>query len=226
MGKIMLSFDYYFITSSSDNPVTDRPILETVEQALKGGSRVIQYREKALSYDKMLPIARDIRALTRRYNAVFIVNDHPRLALESEADGVHIGQEDSSFSQARQILGSDSIIGVSATTLQEAMNASMKGAGYIGMGPIFSSTTKTDAKKPCGLETLTQARKHICPYTPIVAIGGINEGNYRRIVRSGADGICAISAVLTHEDIGSRVKMFIEGVRLEKQMKPHRRHSG
>ena len=207
---------YYFITSSSDNPVTARPVLETVLEALRGGARIIQYREKRLPYREMLPIALGIRALTRKYNAMFIVNDHLDLAIAADADGVHVGQSDISYWMARAMLGPNKIIGVSASDLRQADYAIRSGADYISLSPILPTSTKIDGnRKPCGLETLEIMRSRMdfgdIPRVPIVAIGGIDRQNYKEVIRVGADWVCSIHDVLGHNNIAAKTQSLIAG---------------
>ena len=207
---------YYFLTSSSDNPVTSAPVIETVLAALKGGAKVIQYREKRLSPREMFPIALQIRMLTWKYGALFIMNDNIELARQVQADGVHIGQSDTSYSITRQQMPYG-IIGVSASTIEQARQAVIGGADYVSASPLFPTTTKIEGNVvPCGLETLEVMRRMMdayeLPRVPIVAIGGIDRRNYKDVVRVGADAICAIHPVLNHRNVVSRVASMTEGV--------------
>lgn len=209
----MLASGYYFITSSKDNPATDRPVLETVFEALKGGAGIVQYREKVLPYNDRLLIAKGIKSLKSLYNFTFIINDDPVLARAVDADGVHIGQKDLkkfSYHQARALLGHDKIIGLSTSTMEQAEKAVSDGADYVSIGPIYKTSTKLDGDDPCGLDLVEKVRKRMeaepgspakLKRIPIVAIGGINLSNYMDVIRAGADTVCMIQPVLQHDNI-------------------------
>lgn len=184
--------------------VTDRSWLkpgqtlaQQVEQALLGGVTMVQLREKNLSREMVLAEARELLSLCRRFDVPFIINDDAQLALEVGADGVHIGQEDMAYEQARALLGPDKIIGVSAHNPREALAAQEAGADYLGCGAVFGSSTKD------GVQTLTpEGLKEICSTVklPVVAIGGINETNLSRLKGCGAYGAAVISAIFAKED--------------------------
>lgn len=208
---------YYFITSSTDNPVTDKGVVETVEEALRGGARIVQYREKLLSFREMFPIALQIRELTRQYGALFIVDDHVDLTLAVNADGVHLGQDDTPYYIARAKLGPDKIIGISASNIRQAEEAIMAGANYISLSPIFKTSTKIDGNRiPCGLETLEVMRQRVdhgaIPRVPIVVIGGVDRSNYQDVVRVGADWVCSIHPMVGQRNISAGVQSFIERI--------------
>jgi thiamine-phosphate pyrophosphorylase len=176
---------------------------EVVAAALKGGARVIQLREKRLSFREAYPVALRLRDMTKREGAVFIVNDSVELALAVDADGVHLGQEDMPQGVARRLLGKDRIIGISTHSLGEALAAQEGGADYIGFGPMYATSTK-DAGKAKGPEALRSLRASI--KIPIVAIGGINEGNAGELISAGADALAVISAVTMADDIEEAVR--------------------
>lgn len=207
---------YYFITSSSDNPVTDVDVVETVEMALKQGAKIIQYREKVLSYQEMLPVTLKIRWITRKHCAIFLVNDHIDLAIAVKADGVHLGKKDTSYHEARRMLGNGRIIGISCSTVEQAEKMALAGADYVSMGPVFKTSTKTDADPPCGVGAVERLRRMIekgtLPRIPIAAIGGIDKSNYKDIIKAGADWVCSIHPVLSRKNISSRIESFISGV--------------
>ena len=184
--------------------VTDRSWLkpgqtlaQQVEQALLGGVTMVQLREKSLPREMVLAEARELLSLCRRFDVPFIINDDAQLALEVGADGVHIGQEDMAYEQARALLGPDKIIGVSAHNPREALAAQEAGADYLGCGAVFGSSTKD------GVQTLTpEGLKKICSTVklPVVAIGGINETNLSQLKGCGAYGAAVISAIFAKED--------------------------
>jgi len=184
--------------------VTDRSWLngqtlyEQVEQALKGGVTLVQLREKGLGAEQFLQEARQIQQLCHRFGVPLIINDSIEVALAVDADGVHLGQDDANAAQARQLLGKDKIIGVSAHNVQEALQAVQDGADYLGSGAVFGSGTKTN------VSTLPmQTLREICSAVPIpgVAIGGITEQNLQQLSGSGIAGAAVVSAIFAQENI-------------------------
>lgn len=184
--------------------VTDRSWLEgkslatAVEEALKGGVTFLQLREKDLPKEEFLKLALEIKGVCKRYNVPFVINDDVDIALKSGADGVHVGQDDMAALKAREILGKDAIIGVSVHNLKEAEKALSDGADYLGVGAVFSTSTKKDAEN-VPFETL----REICQKTglPVVAIGGINSGNIEKLKGSGIKGVAVVSAIFASKDI-------------------------
>ena len=165
---------------------------------------MIQYRAKDTSTREMLREARVLRELCRR--TCFVVNDRVDVALAAQADGVHLGQDDLPLEAARRILGPGKIIGMTVHTLEEAQEAARAGADYLGVSPIFSTQTKSDAGRPAGLGLLQQIRQAIP--LPLVAIGGITLENAAEVIRAGADCVCAISAVVKRPDVRQAVEEF------------------
>lgn len=180
---------------------------EVVSAALAGGAKVIQLREKRLSFREAYPVAMRLREMTRRAGALFIINDSVELALAVDADGVHLGQEDMPLEVARRLMGNSRIIGVSTHSLKQALSAEEGGADYIGFGPMYATSTK-DAGEAKGPEALRSLRANI--KIPIVAIGGINEGNAREVISAGADALAVISAATMADDIRGAVKRLSE----------------
>lgn len=174
---------------------------DTVEAALKGGARMIQYRDKTDDHHKRLQQARVVRQLCDRYQALSIINDDLELALASQAHGLHIGRDDGALADIRQRLGKDKIIGVSCyNQLALAHVAQQQGADYIAFGSFFPSPTKPDAQT-ASLDLLIQARGEI--KIPICAIGGITLNNARQLLHAGADMLAVISDVFAQEDVFS-----------------------
>lgn len=184
--------------------VTDRAwtgkqtLYQQVEAALKGGVTCVQLREKALDQAEFLQEAKELCALCRRYGVPFIVNDNVDIAVACKADGIHVGQEDMATGEVRRRAGEDMILGVSVHTAEEARQAVRDGADYLGLGAVFPTSTKPDAK-PMTKETL----QAICDAVeiPVVAIGGINRDNLLNLAGSGVDGVALVSAVFSAEDI-------------------------
>lgn len=178
--------------------VGERTLYNDVERALKNGVTFLQIREKNLSGESFLRSALKLKKLATQYNVPYVVNDDVDIAIASGADGVHIGQEDMAVVGARTKLGPDKILGVSVRTVEEALYAEKLGADYLGVGAVFSTTTKLDAAD-VSYETLSA----ICEMVkiPVVAIGGINERNVERLDGSGINGVAVISAILAKENI-------------------------
>ena len=184
--------------------VTDRAWLngktleEQVEKAIQGGATLIQLREKQLHYDDFLEQAIKIKKITAQYHIPFIINDNVEIALAVDADGVHVGQKDMQANMVRKKLGENKIIGVSVQTLEQALSAEKNGADYLGVGAVFSTSTKQDASE-VSFETLQNICKAVS--IPVVAIGGINIKNIAKLKNSGIDGVAVVSAIFAQKDI-------------------------
>ena len=184
--------------------VTDRAwvgkqsLYEQVESALKGGATCVQLREKELDDAGFLEEAKAIQALCKRYHVPFIVNDNVDIAIACNADGVHVGQEDMQAWDVRNRVGDAMIIGVSAHSVEEAQEAVRNGADYLGVGAMFSTSTKADVSV-LPVDTL----KAICAAVeiPVVAIGGIHKENIMTLAGTGVDGVALVSAIFSAEDI-------------------------
>lgn len=174
-----------------------RTLLSTVESALRGGVNVIQYREKEVGTRWMVMEAGAMADLCRRYNALFVVNDRVDVALAVRAPAVHLGQEDLPPELAREILGPGVIIGVSASSVPEALEAESRGADYIGAGAVFATPTKVEAPA-LGLEGLAQICRAVS--LPVVGIGGLHAGNAAAVMASGARGVAVVSAIVAAGD--------------------------
>lgn len=189
--------------------VTDRAwvgamsLYEQVEAALKNGATCIQLREKDLDEETFLAEAKEMAKLCRQYHVPFIINDNVDIAIKCGADGIHVGQEDMAVSDVRSRVGDDMIIGVSAHTVKEALEAVRNGADYLGLGAVFSTSTKTDVNV-MPFETL----KDICQAVevPVVAIGGISKNNLMELSGSGVDGIAVVSAIFGASDPGASTR--------------------
>lgn len=171
---------------------SDENMIQVVREGLRGGVRVVQYRDKQRSLDAQVQLARQLAQLCDEAGALFLVNDNPRLAVEGCAGGVHLGQNDCSVQEARRILGPDKMIGVSTRTVDQAIRAEMAGADYLGIGSIFPTSTKDDIQL-VGPDTLRRVRRAV--KIPLVAIGGINAHNGTEALQAGADALAVISAV-------------------------------
>ncbi|MFA4647474.1 thiamine phosphate synthase [Pyrococcus kukulkanii] len=180
--------------------ITDRrlkPEVESVRQALEGGATAIQMRIKDASTREMYEIGRELRKLTNEYDALFFVDDRIDVALAVNADGVQLGPKDMPIEVAKEI-APNLLIGASVYSLEEALDAEAKGADYLGAGSVFPTKTKSDARV-IGLEGLRRIVESVS--IPVVAIGGINRENARKVLKTGVDGIAVISAVMEADDV-------------------------
>ena len=184
--------------------VTDRAwvgkqsLYEQVKSALKGGVTCVQLREKELDDEAFLKEAVEIHALCQRYGVPFFVNDNVDIAIRCHAEGIHVGQDDMAAAQVRQRVGEGVMIGVSAHTVQEALDAVAHGADYLGVGAVFATHTKTDVS-----EMPRQTLLDICNAVdvPVVAIGGIHKDNILQLRGTGVDGVALVSAIFSAKDI-------------------------
>ena len=178
--------------------LSGRSLRDVVEESLRGGVTMLQLREKTLAEPSFLAEARELQALCRERHVPFIVNDNVDIALAMDADGVHVGQSDMEALDVRAKLGPDKIIGVSAQTVEQAILAEQHGADYLGVGAVFPTGSKDDAKE-VSYDTL----KAICDAVsiPVIAIGGITKENVGKLSGSGICGIAVISAIYAQKDI-------------------------
>lgn len=197
----------YVITDERDDPGS---LLRACEAAIRGGADVIQLRRKHDSGRALIELGRRIRDLTSSYHALYIVNDRVDVAIATDADGVHIGQDDMPLSDAHRLLG-QKIIGVSAATVEDARQAIIDGADYLGIGAIFATPSKAGADI-AGLREISDV-VHGCP---LVAIGGIGEANANMVLSAGADGLAVVSAVMSArnpEEATRRLRNRVAGLR-------------
>ena len=185
----------YLVTDSTYH--TEESFLHTVEEACIGGAMIVQLREKGGSSRDYLNQALKVKEITDRYHIPLIIDDRIDIALACDAAGVHVGQSDLPVSYARRLLGPDKIVGATAKTVPQALEAYEQGADYLGVGAMFPTTTKvvTILTAPA---TLTEIR-HTVPI-PVVAIGGLNRGNMDILKDTAADGIAVVSAIMKAED--------------------------
>ena len=185
----------YFITDSTN--YTEEEFLYRVEEALKGGATLLQLREKNKSTREYIGLAEKVHAIAKRYNVPLIIDDRVDVALAVDAEGVHLGAEDMTIAQARNILGEDKIIGATAKTVPWALDVYNQGADYLGVGAIYPTTTKVKT-----VLTSTDTLRDICKAVPIPvnAIGGLNKGNIDVLAGIPIAGICAVSAIMKADD--------------------------
>ena len=192
----MIDYSLYLCTNDEMNQ--DYNIEECVEQAIQGGVTFVQLREKNKSKEELLIVGKRIKEITDKYRVPLVINDYIDVAVELDAAGVHLGQNDISCLEARKILGPNKIIGITVTNLTEARIAISQGATYLGVGAIYKSKTKKDAKV-VGKSNL----KKISEYSniPIVVIGGINKNTIHKLKNIKIDGYAVIRAILGEKDI-------------------------
>jgi thiamine-phosphate pyrophosphorylase len=188
-----------------DRSVCDRAPEEITLAALKAGVRWFQYREKKDARSGVFEVALRLRRITADFGAVLIINDHADIAVATDADGVHLGQDDLPLTEARKVVG-DRIVGISTHSLEEAREASRNGADYVGFGPVFPTRTK-DAGEPKGVEMLAKVSQSVS--IPVVAIGGISRENLTTVLDAGAAAVAVASAILIG-DIPENISSFRE----------------
>jgi thiamine-phosphate pyrophosphorylase len=192
---------YYFIT---DSKLSRAGNVSDVQNAVAAGVEVVQYRRPDAFTAELFAEATALRKLC--HQTLFLVNDRVDIALAVEADGVHLGQSDLPLPAARKLLGRGKIIGLTVHSLAEARQAEDAGADYLGVSPIFTTQTKADAGPPAGIQLIRQIRSAV--KIPLIAIGGIHLANAPEVIRAGADGLCAISAVVSREDVRAGIEQF------------------
>lgn len=176
----------------------DKTLSWQVEESLKGGATMIQLREKHLDHEHFLKEAKEIKELCSKYQVPFLINDDVDLAVEVDADGVHVGQHDMEAGEVRKKIGPNRILGVSAQTVEQALLAQQAGADYLGVGAVFPTGTKDDADA-VSIQTLGEICRAVS--IPVVAIGGIGQHNVMQLAGSGICGIAVVSAIYAQPDI-------------------------
>ncbi len=188
-----------------------RPVIEVAEATLKGGTSVLQLRDKTQDKGDILPIARQLKSMCDDYGALFIMNDDADIALACDAHGLHVGQTDLPVSEARLVLAHRQIIGTSNGGVDEVMQSTSNGADYLAVGAVFATTTMgKSGRTSLGVEMLSKVKEQVSQ--PIVAIGGINAGNIAEVVRAGADCVCVVSAVTFADDPQAATRELVEAI--------------
>jgi thiamine-phosphate pyrophosphorylase len=184
-----------------------RGLTAVATQAIRGGAKVIQLRDKKHGIRELLKAAMELRDISAQRDVLFIVNDSLEVALASGADGLHVGQDDLPVAVARRLLPVAKVLGCSARTLDEARVARSEGADYLGVGAIYPTTTK-DAAGATGTEIIREIKREVA--LPLVAIGGINQSNLKAVMQAGADAAAVISAVMGADDIEKATRQLIK----------------
>ncbi|MBO7241852.1 MAG: thiamine phosphate synthase [Methanobrevibacter sp.] len=195
MRKEDIDYSVYLVTDRRNK--TDEEFLNIIEEAIKGGTTIVQLREKTASTKEFYELALRVKEITSRYGVPLLINDRIDIALAVDSEGVHIGQDDMPADIAREIIGDDKILGVSASTVEEAKKAEMDSADYIGSGAVFPTATKDDADS-VSKEELKEIVDSID--IPVVAIGGITVENANTLKGSGIAGFSVVSAIMSAED--------------------------
>ena len=203
-----LDIRIYFITDST--PYTEQEFLDRVRSALRGGVSLIQLREKERTTREYIDLAHKVGALAQEFGVPLIIDDRIDVALASGVQGVHLGQSDMPIKTARKILGEDFIIGATAKTVEQALEAFEQGADYLGVGAIYPTTTKVKT-----VLTSTEMLDKICKAVPIPvnAIGGLNKDNIDVLKGIGISGICAVSAIMKADDPENAVRELSAAVK-------------
>lgn len=193
-----MNFDYTLYLVTDRQLMSCDSLTEAVEQAILGGCTMIQLREKELPSLEFYNQAVAVKQVTERYHIPLIINDRIDIATAVQAAGVHIGQHDLPAATVRKVIGENMLLGVSASSIAEAIQAQQDGADYLGVGAMFPTGTKTDAES-VSMEELQKIRTAVS--LPIVVIGGINKGNAGRFKPMGIDGLAVVSAIIAQSDI-------------------------
>ena len=193
-----MNFDYTLYLVTDRQLMNCDSLTEAVEQAILGGCTMIQLREKELSSLEFYNQAVAVKQVTDKYHIPLIINDRIDIAMAVQATGVHIGQHDLPAAAVRKVIGENMLLGVSASSIAEAIQAQQDGADYLGVGAMFPTGTKTDADS-VSMEELQKIRAAVS--LPIVVIGGINKGNAGRFKPMGIDGLAVVSAIIAQSDI-------------------------
>lgn len=206
-NKLKENLKLYLVTDS--DILRGRDFYKSIEDALKGGVTMVQLREKNASGKEFLEKALKLRELTKKYNTAFIINDRVDIALLCDADGVHVGQSDIDAKHVRELIGPNKILGVSARDIKEARTAYEDGADYIGVGAMYSTSTKLDAKS-VSFDTVKAIKENV--NMPIVLIGGINLENLEELKSLNCEGYAIVSSILKANDIYQESKNWIERI--------------
>lgn len=202
----------YLITDR--NQIRGRSLVSVVEQALKGGVRAVQLREKDLSGKELLTLARELRLLTREYGATLLINDRVDIAISVEADGVHLGRQSMSLKDARQAFSETlqyvPILGVSTHSLVEALEAERDGADFVTFGPVRFTPSKAVYGEPVGIDKLHDVVKAL--NIPVFAIGGMKKGNMEEVLNAGCYGVAVISAIMSANDVKIATEEILQAI--------------
>jgi thiamine-phosphate pyrophosphorylase len=210
----MKSIDWSFCLIADTEYLSRINFFTVIEKAAELGISLVQLRSKKTDSRTFLDTAFKIKKILFPLNIPFIINDRIDIALACQADGVHLGQKDLPLPSAREILGKNKIIGITAPNKKLAQKAELQGADYLGVGPVFHTESKEKAKKPMGIKQLSMIREDI--NIPILAVGGINPQNAAEVMATGVDGVAVISAVFGSKDPQSSIQKIIQETKNQK----------
>ncbi|EKJ78748.1 hypothetical protein NXS19_012379 [Fusarium pseudograminearum] len=224
--KPSVNYGLYLVTDSTPEILGDRNLEQVVEESLRGGVTILQYRDKHSERSIAVYTAKKLHAIARRYNVPLLINDRVDVAVEVGCEGVHIGQDDMAYEEARKLLGPGKIIGVTASSKEEALKACKAGADYLGIGTVYSTQTKKDTKSiigPSGVRDILSAL-HSAGYgsVPTVCIGGINASNTAPVLASAGspskalDGVAVVSALIAAPDPAAAARDLLSKVVIAK----------
>jgi len=211
----MRKIDYSLYLVTDRDLSRGRTTIEVVKAAVHGGVTCVQLREKSCSTKEFIEDALRIKDFLKAHYIPLIINDRIDVAMAVQADGVHLGQSDMPLEMAKAILKDSMIIGISAESVEDAVEAEKGGADYIGVSPVFATPTKTDTAPPLGLEGIQAIRRGV--QIPIVGIGGLNKDNCADVIRSGADGIAVVSAIVSADNPEKAARGLKEIIRQAKK---------
>lgn len=202
------AFNLYLITDR--HQTGGRSLTDVVRQALEGGVRAVQLREKDLSGAELYRLAEQLRLLTNEFDALLFINDRTDIALAVEADGVHVGINSLPVAVARQLMGANKIIGYSAHAIDEAVRAQADGADFVTFGPLYPTPSKSAYGEPCGVKKLADAVSAL--EIPVIGLGGISQTNVIEALSADIQGIAVISAILTAADPRDAVASLLKKI--------------
>lgn len=195
-----------YLITNRNREVNDMEFLDIIEQTILGGVTAIQLREKSLNFDEFVKLARKCKELTTQHKIPLFINDNVNVAREIHAEGLHIGQSDTSLEDARKILGKDCIIGISINHIKQLNDKQNKYADYLSISPIFNTQTKPDITKPIGLNVLSSIMKEKSKTT--IAIGGITLNNVENVMKQNVDGVAVSSAIFNDDNPYKQAQRF------------------
>lgn len=196
----------------TDRSLSKRPFLEMIEESLQGGVTLVQLREKNLATNDFLKLGEEVHHLTKKYQVPLIINDRLDIALAISAEGVHLGQSDKPYAEARKMLGASKIIGLTVENEHQVLIANQfSDIDYLGVSSIFATGTKNDIQHIFGLEGLQKVRS-LTPHF-LVGIGGINLDNCKDVIKSGADGIAVVSVICSNPHPQQIVNKLLEVIK-------------
>jgi thiamine-phosphate pyrophosphorylase len=205
----LVDFNLYLITDRMQT--AGRTLPAVVAEALRGGLRAVQLREKDLAAGQLFDLAAELRLLTREYGAKLLINDRIDVALAVAADGVHLGKAGLPLAEARRILGSERLIGYSAHSADEALQAQLEGADFITLGPVYQTPSKERYGEPPGLSVLAAAARLLT--IPVFALGGVKQASVAKVLSAGARGVALISAIMAAPNPADETESLLRAIR-------------